>query len=320
MRLAVLAALALTLAVPPYPAISDNFKVKVVATIWPLALLTREVGGDRVEVHSIVPVGFDPHVYAPKPGDLALARDCDLFITIGKEEFLGMFDGLNVSTMGWEDWVEAGLRLKGGNPHYIWLYPDNSLKVALKIAERLSKFDPDGAEYYVKRAEAFSKELNELKRWAETIVKTMGLKDSKVALAGSHLEPLYDFLNLTIVTILIRGDRTPGPRDVLNFQKAILENKPSYIAVLATQRNLEEGRLALDVSRETGIPLLYLYAFPPTSYESYVEFYRSLVSMALAGFQVENPRSGDHELSPWLYTTVVLAALLAFLALKRWLG
>lgn len=292
-------------------------RLKVVATIWPLAMIVREVGGERVDVYSIVPVGLDPHTYSPKPGDILLVRSCDLFVTIGKEEFLGMFEKLNVPRIGWEDWVEAGLKLKDGNPHYIWLYPEDALKAASKIVERLSEIDPEGKDYYHKRLKMFSENISRIKTWAKTVLTGLNLVDPKVALAGSHFEPLFDFLNITVVAVLVKGGKAPGPIDVSDFQSTLSETRPAYVVVLATEKGSDEGRLALEVSRATGIPVLYLYAFPLDPSENYVEFYKSLTSMALAGLQMDIPEStGEGGLDVWLYTAIILFVL--FLVFEGW--
>jgi ABC-type Zn uptake system ZnuABC Zn-binding protein ZnuA len=68
---AALVAAVLTLAgvAPAAPALP------AVATIQPLGLLLRELGGDRVAVAVLVPPGASPHTFEPQPSDVvALAR------------------------------------------------------------------------------------------------------------------------------------------------------------------------------------------------------------------------------------------------------
>src|SRR5947199_1256253 len=64
-------------------------KLKVVTATEDLASLTREVGGDRVEVASIGKGYQDPHFIEPKPSFLLLLKNADLLEVIGLELEIG---------------------------------------------------------------------------------------------------------------------------------------------------------------------------------------------------------------------------------------
>src|SRR4029079_716730 len=64
-------------------------KLKVVTTIADLASITREVGGDRVDVTSIAKGYHDPHFVQPKPSFLLLLRNADLLEVVGLELEIG---------------------------------------------------------------------------------------------------------------------------------------------------------------------------------------------------------------------------------------
>jgi zinc transport system substrate-binding protein len=56
-----------------------------VATVAPITDLVARVGGDRVEVTSLVPPGADSHTYEPRPQDVAVLADADAYIGVGLE-------------------------------------------------------------------------------------------------------------------------------------------------------------------------------------------------------------------------------------------
>src|SRR3954454_22852536 len=63
--------------------------LKVVTTIQDLASLTKEVGGDRVDVASIARDYQDPHFVEPKPSFLFLLRNAELLEAVGLELEIG---------------------------------------------------------------------------------------------------------------------------------------------------------------------------------------------------------------------------------------
>src|ERR1700692_71570 len=64
-------------------------KLKVVTATQDLASITREVGGDRVDVTSIGRGYQDPHFIEPKPSFLLLLRNADLLEVVGLELEIG---------------------------------------------------------------------------------------------------------------------------------------------------------------------------------------------------------------------------------------
>lgn len=59
-------------------------KVKVVTTLFPQYDFTRAIGGDKVDVSLLLPLGMDSHSYEPTPADLININKSDLFIYTGE--------------------------------------------------------------------------------------------------------------------------------------------------------------------------------------------------------------------------------------------
>ena len=73
----------LTLAVCGNQAAEKKEKLAIVTTNSILSDLVKNVGQDKIELHSIVPIGTDPHEYEPLPEDIAKASEADILLFNG---------------------------------------------------------------------------------------------------------------------------------------------------------------------------------------------------------------------------------------------
>lgn len=175
-------------------------KLNVVTTTADLASLTREVGGDRVEVTSIARGYQDPHFVEPKPSFLLLLRKADLLEAVGLELEIGWLPALidqsrnnkiRPGTAGYLD-VSAGVEILDrptgavnrsmgdvhalGNPHY-WLDPANAVRIAIQVSTRLSQLRPNDAAYFAGRLNDFKVRINAAnKRWTAALAPFRGAK------------------------------------------------------------------------------------------------------------------------------------------------
>jgi len=174
--------------------------VKVGVTAEKLAALAQEVGGDRIEVESIARGYQDPHYVEAKPSFLLKLRRADLLIVVGLQLEIGWLPPLisqcgnpkiQVGAPGYFDASQfaeileipttAVTRAQGdvhplGNPHY-WLDPENGLRIAKGIEEKLTSMRPDDASYFAQRYASFSQRLKDAeKHWEEEAKSFRGKK------------------------------------------------------------------------------------------------------------------------------------------------
>lgn len=175
-------------------------KLNVVTTTSDLASITREVGGDKVEVTSIARGYQDPHFVESKPSFLLLLRKADLLEVVGLDLEIGWLPPLidqsrnskirpgNPGYLDLSTGVEILDRPTGpvsrsmgdvhamGNPHY-WIDPGNAVRIAIQVTERLSQLRPGEAPYFKGRLDAFKKKMNEAnKRWTAALAPFRGTK------------------------------------------------------------------------------------------------------------------------------------------------
>ena len=69
---------------------TDNNKLNVVVSIYPLEQFTKMIGGDKVNVLTLVGAGQEPHDFEIKPADFKELANSDIFVYngLGLEEWL----------------------------------------------------------------------------------------------------------------------------------------------------------------------------------------------------------------------------------------
>lgn len=167
----------------PLPARAES-KLQIMTATTDLAALALEVGGDKVAVESIARGYQDPHFVEAKPSFLLKLRHADLLIVVGLELEIGWLPPLitqstnpkiQVAAPGYFDAsryakileIPTGnvTRAEGdvhpqGNPHY-WLDPENALRIAKAIANKLSEMRPGDAGYFAQRYSSFEQRLKQ---------------------------------------------------------------------------------------------------------------------------------------------------------------
>lgn len=306
-------ALATSLSIVIVNADGSSNKPRIVVTISSLYLVAKEVVGDKAELRVLAQAGVDPHHYSPTPEDILHVESCDLFICIGREEFLGTLPQFKKRMLSWDDWIKAGAFVKYDNPHYLWLYPDNAKVLAKKIAEVMSELDPLNSNYYESQARKFESSLEALKLWLKDISGVLGgLESRKVVLVADHFEPLAEWLGLDITYVIIRGEGLPGPRDISD---AIEKAKESTLIIAsATQSEGDEGRIAQQVSEASGARIAYLYGIPTSMSDNYIDFIKRNIIIVAAHFAEYRPMtsSSSSYINVFMISTIALAMIAIF--------
>jgi ABC-type Zn uptake system ZnuABC Zn-binding protein ZnuA len=175
-------------------------KLQIMTATTDLASLAQEVGGDKIEVESIARGYQDPHFVDAKPSFLLKLKRADLLIVVGLELEIGWLPPLinqstnpkiQVSAPGYLDAsrfarileIPTGqvTRAEGdvhplGNPHY-WLDPENGLRIAKGISEKLSEMRPGDAAYFAQRYADFEQRLKKSdEHWLEEMKPYAGRK------------------------------------------------------------------------------------------------------------------------------------------------
>lgn len=168
---------------------ADDGKIFVVTTTGMVGDLVRNVGGANVKVKELMGAGIDPHSYKPKPKDAtAMSRANIVFysglLLEGKmESEWQRYSGKShaVATVLPEKLLEGD---DGHSDPHVWGDVSLWTKGIDGVVEAFIKFDPDGAEGYRERGEAYRVKLAELHAWA--LKRAAEVPEKKRVLITAH--------------------------------------------------------------------------------------------------------------------------------------
>jgi len=217
-------------------------EIRVAATTANMGLLAREVGGDRVTVRVLAPPDRDAHYLEARPSMIAAIRRADFLITVGSELEVGWlpaalqvganpavlpgrdhhFDGSQYAELRDTD-VPADRALGDvhptGSPHY-YLHPEEMVKVAYALAQRLSRLWPDFEDEFTRNAKSFDSAISErTQHWRQRVVDAPA-----VMLFHKDGDYLMDFLNVEVVGYL---EPLPGIPPTARHLRGLIEQNRS---------------------------------------------------------------------------------------------
>ena len=166
-------------------------KPLVVSSASIFADMASAIGGDLIESVSIVPIGGDPHIYEPTPGDVSLLVKADLIFQNGLT-FEGWITDLikNSGSKAPVVTITEGIapitsqmHQNATDPH-AWMEPVNGKIYAHNIKAALIKLLPDHTEQIIGQFENYMAQLDKLDQYIhESMAK---IDTSKRILITSH--------------------------------------------------------------------------------------------------------------------------------------
>jgi zinc transport system substrate-binding protein len=243
----------------PVEATGGRDRILVAASIAPLADFARQVGGDRVEVISLVPPGASPHTYELKPSQVRRVAEARLLILNGagleywaEKLIQGAGNpGLHVvDTSQGIPLLDAGTR--GANPH-IWLDPRQTMVQVGRIRDALIQADPEHAALYRANAARFLAELGRLDREIAAEVATWTTRQ----FIAFHPAWVYFARRYGLVQVAVI-ERSPGREPSPKELAAIVETARRIGARAIFAEPQFSAKAAEAIARESGARVLFL--------------------------------------------------------------
>jgi zinc/manganese transport system substrate-binding protein len=228
-------------------------QLKVVASFSILADFVRNVGGDRINLTTLVGADSDVHVYTPAPSDAKRIADAKLVVVngLGLEGWLPRL----VQSSGSKAQVitaSAGIApLKLGtaaDPHG-WQSVPNAKIYVTDIANALAAADPDDAEFFRAQAKAYLEKLETLDREVREAVAKIPQERRKVISTHDAFGYFAAEYGVQFIAPLgVSTETEPSARDIATIIGQIKAQKIPAVFL----ENISDDRLIRRIAAETG--------------------------------------------------------------------
>jgi manganese/iron transport system substrate-binding protein len=262
---------------PPPSAGGPPLPMSVGATLPVFADLAREVGGDNVDVFSILPPGADPHTYEPTPSDIQRIAKADIiFVNDHQPGVEGSILDVIENNKGRDTPVvafmasvrspsaeEAGdpeitAAEAGDNPH-LWLDPLLARAYADVIAQTFTSEDAGNADFYSDNLTRYGQRLSQLDEDVAAAVQQIPPDNRKLVTFHDAFPHLARRYGLEIVGFVVASPgQDPSPRDIADLTKAISDN--GVPAVFTEPQIGAHSRLLEQIAADAGVQVCTLYS------------------------------------------------------------
>jgi manganese/iron transport system substrate-binding protein len=267
--------------------------------------LVDRVGGERVSVTSVVPVGADPHTYQPTPRDIQSMQGARLAIWNGlgldesasdlvaeqnlpdlktivlsagitplgsgeADDDHAAHEGDDHEEDGHDHDHEDGHAHADGNPH-LWLDPGYAVRYVRTIRDALIEIDPAGADQYRANAETFVGEIEALDLWAKSQIETIPSSRRKLVTFHDAFPYFAAHYGLELVGVVLKSPgREPSAQEVAAL---VTEIKQHQIPAVFAEPQFNARILEL-AALDAGVQVKRLYS---DAFDSQVTTYLELM-------------------------------------------
>lgn len=283
------------LALAGTPFLAQAKPVQAVASFTLIADMVRTVGGEHVQVTSLIGPNGDPHVYEPTPADAKALGQADIAFVSGLH-LEGWMDRLiQASGYGHAPVVltqgiatrhmsEDGQQVV--DPH-AWNSARNAMQYVRNITQALDQVDPAHKVDYERNAQAYLAELDALDRYARAQVQRIPPERRKVLTSHDAFGYFSDAYGVTFLAPL--GLSTENEASAAQVATLIRQIKQERVSAYFFE-NSSDPRLVKQIASASGARPggeLYVESLSPADgpAPTYIEMFRHNVDTLVAAMK-----------------------------------
>jgi zinc/manganese transport system substrate-binding protein len=294
-----ISALAILLAVGPARAAD---RITVVATFSVIGDMLANVGGDRLNVKTLVGPGSDCELYQPTAADVAtVATARAVFLNDLNEEFepwlepllmQALFKGAKVvvsrgvrTLTAEEEHPVSGRQLPAAIDQHAWLDPRNGIIYVRNIAAALARLDPAGAADYRANAAAYTKKIQAIDDWARREIAAVSATKRRALASHDSLQYIANAYGITLLAVNGWTNKSePSAAELAKLARQIRAEhvKALFLDSITDPRSMQ--RIAAEAGAVIGGTLYGDSLSPePGEADSYIKMLRHDISTLKAG-------------------------------------
>lgn len=256
----------------------ESNSIKVYTTFYPYYDFANNIGGDNIELHTIIPAGSEPHNFELSLKTIADLENADVFIYNGlgmepwadkvlnilKEDTYIVEASKAVDLIKYNDTLHTEdednhehnheEEIEDNHEHgeydpHIWVDPVNAVQISEMIQEAFIEVDNSNKKIYEENFHNFKQELEDL-----NVAFKKGLEDvtnRKILVSHSAFKYLTNRYNIEQISVAgVSPHAEPTPSRLAELTKVAKKNNINYIffdalssvktaEVLANEANLE---------------------------------------------------------------------------------
>ena len=234
-------------------------KLNVVTTTGMIGDIVKNVGGDYVEVISLMGPGVDPHLYKASEGDVTRLQSANLIFYNGLHleaqmgEVIEKMNEFGVKTVAVTDMIDRSLL--NASPTYpdqfdphVWFDVSLWMKAVEQVKETLTEVDPANTSEYEANAESYLAQLSELHQYVLTQAETIPVEKRVLITAHDAFNYFGEAYGFEVRGLQgISTEAQAGTADVQELVSFIVERQIPAIFVESSvpQRNIEAVQAAV---------------------------------------------------------------------------
>jgi manganese/zinc/iron transport system substrate-binding protein len=239
------------------PAVAATYRgaypIRIVTTVGMVTDIVREVAGEHATVDGLLGEGVDPHLYKPTRSDVQRLSEADIVFYSGLNLEGRMTEALHqaagpdrpvfaVTECLDADYLRSPAEFEGHHDPHVWMDVAAWSRCTGFVAETLAKFDPQHADDYRRRSEAYRKQLGDLDEYVRKVVDS--IPEPQRVLVTAHDAFGYFSRGYKIPVQSAQGVSTEseaGVEDVNRLVDFLVERKLKAIFIESSvnPRNLE---------------------------------------------------------------------------------